>query len=277
MATPTSGTAETVSSDDDSAGSDGVGSVDATTEAPPASGEPESSEPDSSVSPPPTLVVTLPPDADELVLSDGFSNNGDDADDGDDADGWGSETWEVDIPGEAVVTAVDGIGVMTTDARGTHEWVRAIASGSTHEDARLDARITPVRSNEGTVFVGMHGDGEWRDNTSYLPQSGVVLEYAYSEIFLGEVVLILLDGPDEQRIGPVQGPILADGESANIRFEVSGGEARVKVWRTGTDEPSDWSIVAPIPADDVGLVQIAYRDGVDQSVAWDELTLRLWP
>ncbi len=283
IVTPTTGTVETVSSDDGSAGSDssgsestgsdGVGSADATTDAPSDSSESDSSEPDSSESPPSTLVVTLPPDADELVLSDGFSNDGDDADD---ADGWGSETWEVDAPGEAVVTAVDGIGVMTTDARGTHEWVRAIASGSTHEDARLDARITPIRSNEGTVFIGMHGDGEWRDNTSYLPQSGVVLEYSYSEVFLGEIVLILLDGPDEQRIGPVQGPILADGESADIRFEVFGGEARVKVWRTGTDEPSGWSIVVPIPADDVGLVQLAYRDGVDQSVSWDELTLRLW-
>ena len=281
IATQTTGTVETVSSDDgsarsdstgsDSAGSDDVGPVAATTDAPP-----DSREPDSTESPPPTLVVTLPPDADELVLSDGFSNDVDDAGDPNDTDGWGSETWEVDVPGEAVVTAVDGIGVMTTDARGTHEWVRAIASGSTHEDARLDARITPIRSNEGTVFVGMHGDGEWRDNTSYLPQSGVVLEYAYSEIFLGEIVLILLDGPDEQRIGPVQGPILADGESADIRFEVFGGEARVKVWRTGTDEPSGWSIVVPIPADDVGVVQLAYRDGVDQSVSWDELTLRLW-
>ncbi len=225
-------------------------------------------------SPPPTstLVVTLPPDADELVLSDGFSDDGDG-----DGDGWGSDTWEVDVPGEAVVTAVDGIGVMTTDARGTHEWVRAIAADSTHDDARLDARITPVRSNEGTVFVGMRGDGEWRDNTAYLPQTGVVLEYAYSEIFEGEIVLIVLDGPDKERIGPVPGPILADGESADIRFEVVGGAARVKVWRSGTSEPSEWSLTADIPDGDSGLVQIAYRDGVDQAVAWDELTLRLWP
>lgn len=227
----------------------------------------ETSQP---VSPTTTVVVTLPADADvdELVLSDGFADEG---------DPWGATTWEVDVPGEAVATVIDGLGVMATDARGTHEWVRALAPGSTHGDATLRAQVTPIRSDEGTVFVGLRGDGEWRDAAPYLPQTGVVVEYSYAEVFLGEVVLIVLDGPDEHRIGPVSGPILSDGESANIRVDVAEGRARAKVWRVGTDEPSDWALEADIEANDGGVVQISYRDTVEQSVAWDELTLQLLP
>ena len=129
--------------------------------------------------PPTTIVVTLPDDdADEIVLSDEFE-------DGDD-DTWGESTWTVDVPGEATATVIDGVGVMATDARGTHEWVRAVAPGSTHDDATLTATVTPIESSEGTVFVGMHGDGEWRDSAPYLPQTGVVVEYSYADVFLGE-------------------------------------------------------------------------------------------
>lgn len=217
-----------------------------------------------------TVVVTLPVDADvdELVLSDGFSDEG---------DPWAETTWEVDLPGEAAALVIDGLGVMATDARGTHEWVRALAPGSTHDNASLRARVTPIRSDEGTVFVGLRGDGEWRDAAPYLPQTGVAVEYSYAEAFLGEVVLIVLDGPDEHRIGPVSGPILSDGESANIRVDVIEGRAHAKVWRVGTDEPSDWALEADIEANDGGIVQISYRDTVEQSVAWDALTLQLLP
>ena len=218
-------------------------------------------------SPPPSVVEV---DPDELVLSDAF-------DDAERDDAWDDETWTVDAPGESSVAALDGVGVMETDLRGTHEWVRATAPGSSHEDASLLARITPIRSSEGTVFVGLHGDGEWRDASPYLPQSGVVVEYAYSEIFGGEVVLIVLDGLDERRIGPAAGPVLADGESANIRLEVVGRQARVKVWRDRTSEPTEWNIQADVPATDGGTVQISYRDGVGQSVGWDELSLLLLP
>lgn len=216
------------------------------------------------------MVVTLPVDADvdELVLSDGFVGEG---------DTWAATAWDVDVPGEAAATVTDGFGVMATDARGTHEWVRAVAPDSTHRNATLRARITPIRSDEGTVFVGLHGDGEWRDAAPYLPQAGVVVEYSYAETFLGEVVLIVLSGPDELRIGPVPGPILSDGESANIRFEVVGSEARVKVWRVGADEPAGWALEAATSSNDGGVVQIAYRDTVQQSIAWEELALQLLP
>jgi hypothetical protein len=207
-------------------------------------------------------------DPDELVLTDGFADEG---------DGWGEDTWEVDAPGEASATALNGTGVMETDLRGTDEWVRAAAPGSSHVDASLLARITPIHSDEGTVFVGLHGDGEWRDRTPYLPQTGVVVEYSYADIFEGEIVLIVLDGTDEHRIGPALGPVLADGQSANIRFEVVGGLARVKVWRDGAAEPQLWDLEAQTASTDGGTVQIAYRDGVGQSVAWDELTLLLFP
>lgn len=220
-------------------------------------------------------VVTSPasavePDPDELVLSDTFADDRSD-------DAWDDTSWRVDAPGEASATTLNGVGVMETDLRGTHEWVRATAPGSTHVNASLLARITPVRSDEGTVFIGLRGDGEWRDASPYLPQSGVVVEYGYAEIFGGELVLIVLDGPDEQRIGPAIGPILADGESANIRIEVIDGRARAKAWRDGTPEPVGWHVQADLPLIDGGTVQISYRDGVGQSVAWDELTLLLLP
>jgi hypothetical protein len=222
-----------------------------------------------------STVVTSPasvvePDPDELVLSDAFADDRSD-------DAWDDATWSVDAPGEASATAINGVGVMETDLRGTHEWVRATAPDSTHENASLLARITPVRSNEGTVFIGLRGDGEWRDASPYMPQSGVVVEYGYAEIFGGELVLIVLDGPDEQRIGPAIGPILAEGESANIRIEVVDGRARAKAWRDGTPEPVGWHVQADLPSMDGGTVQISYRDGVGQSVAWDELTLLLLP
>ncbi len=173
---------------------------------------------------------------------------------------------------------IDGFGVMATDARGTHEWVRALAPDSTHRNATLRARITPIRSDEGTVFVGLHGDGEWRDAAPYLPQTGVVVEYSYCrDVPRRGRPDRALDGPDELRIGPVSGPILSDGESANIRVDVIEGRAHAKVWRVGTDEPSDWALEADIEANDGGIVQISYRDTVEQSVAWDELTLQLLP
>jgi hypothetical protein len=225
---------------------------------------------DGSVAPEQTTSTVAPEPAqvDELVLTDDFSGE---------RPTWGDSTWDVDIPGEASATVIDGVGVMETDLRGTHEWVRALAPGSTHEDAELLARITPVRSNEGTVFLGLHGDGEWRDASPYLPQTGVVVEYSYSPIFEGEFVLIVLDGPDERRSTPVVGPVLDDGDSATIRFVVVDGRARVKIWRTGDEEPAGWAIEGDTASTDGGVVQIAYRDGVGQSVAWDELTLRLFP
>jgi hypothetical protein len=211
---------------------------------------------------------TVPADADELVLSDAFS---------DDGTAWAEDTWDVDVPGEATATVIDGVGIMETDGRGTHEWVRALAPGSTHDDVTLFARITPITSSEGTVFIGLHGDGEWRDAAPYLPQTGVAVEYGYSEIFEGEIVLIFFDGSEMLRVGPVLGPVLEDGESADIRFEAVDGRARVKIWPTGEDEPSGWDLEGQTASSDGGVVQISYRDSVKQSVSWDELILRLWP
>jgi PKD repeat protein len=173
---------------------------------------------------------------------------------------------------ESSATARDGAGVMETDLRGTHEWVRAAAPRSAHVDASLLARITPIRSSEGTVFVGLHGDGEWRDASPYLPQSGVVVEYAYADLFEGEIVLIVFDELEARRIGPVLGPVLADGESATIRLEVADGRARARVWRYGAPEPSSWDVEG-VTSSDNGTVQIAYRDAVGQSVTWVELLL----
>jgi hypothetical protein len=285
-------------SDDPSpSGADDAGTVVATTEAvtddatttdrgstitpspdvPATSGEPDVGDTTASPSaPPPTtpmpsaplMPVTLPEDADELSLLD--SSDGGDA--------WGGDGgWEVEVPGEASATVIGGVGVMETDARGTHEWVRAIAEDSLHDDATVFARIAPVRSDEGTVFLGLRGDGEWRDAFRYVPQSGVVLEYGYAPVFEGEIAIIVLDGADQLRIGPVIGPVLSDGQSADIRFEVVGDRARAKVWRSGEDEPPDWTIETEAVSTDGGVVQISYRDGVAQSVAWEELTLTVWP
>lgn len=201
------------------------------------------------------------------MLSDSFS---------DESSTWADDTWDLDLPGEATATVIDGVGVMATDARGTHEWVRAVAPGSTHDDVTLFTRVTPIASSEGTVFIGLHGDGEWQDRAPYLPLSGVAVEYAYSAVFEGEIVLIVLDGTDAIRVGPVAGPVLDDGDSADVRFEAVDGVARVKIWRSGDDEPSAWGVEAAIASTD-GVVQISYRDGVDQSIAWDEMTLKLWP
>lgn len=228
----------------------------------PPDGAPVQSEPGASTD------VDVPADADEIVLSDSSSGDG---------DTWDEGEWEVDTPGEASARVIGGVGVMETDERGTHEWVRALAENSIHDDATLYATITPIRSDEGTVFVGLRGDGEWRDATPYLPQVGAVVEYSYAAVFEGEIVLTVLDGPDERRVGPVSGPILDDGDSANIRFDVVGDRARVKIWRTGDDEPSGWDLEAEAASTDGGVVQIAYRDGVGQSVAWNELRLEVWP
>jgi hypothetical protein len=239
----------------------GVGETDVPMSSGPASVPP--------VDPPTSSGATVPADADQLVLSDSFEV---------DSDTWdGGGAWQVDVPGEASATVIDGTGVMETDQRGTYEWVRAVAADSSHLNATVFARVRPVRSDEGTVFVGARGDGEWRDAFPYLPQTGVVLEYGYSAVFEGEIVLIVLDGPEQLRIGPVLGPILADGESADIRFEVVGDVARAKVWRTGDDEPPEWIIEAETASPEGGVVQLAYRDGVARSVAWELLTLHVWP
>ena len=220
------------------------------------------------LAPGPSSAVTRPDDAEELVLLEGLAEG---------EDGWGDDSsWEVELPGEASATVIGGAGVMETDARGTHEWVRAIAEGSSHDDASVFARIAPVRSDEGTVFIGLRGDGGWRDAFQYVPQTGVVLEYGYSPVFEGEIVLIVLDGPEQRRVGPVIGPVLSDGESADIRFEVVGDRARVKVWRSGDDEPPGWAVEVDGVSTTGGVVQIAYRDGVARSVAWDQLTLTPW-
>lgn len=229
----------------------------------PAPTEPPVTEPE----PPPIDLEELAAESAEvIVLSDSYSDGG---------DTWGDGgTWEVDVPGEASATVLDGAGVMETDRRGTHEWVRAITPESVHVDATLLARIEPIESEEGTVFVTMRGDGEWRDNASYLPQTGLVLEYSYAEVFEGEVTLMIADGPELRRIGPAPGPVLSDGESADIRFDVTGERARVKVWRSSDPEPEGWTIDALFgPSPDGGVVQISYRDGVAQSVAWDTLVL----
>lgn len=226
-------------------------------------------DPTTTAGQPEAALPGVPDDADELDLTDDFGAGGDNWDEG--------GSWEVDVPGESSAVVIDGVGVMETDLRGTHEWVRALADGTIHEDATVTARITPLDSDEGTVFVGVRGDGEWRDNFQYLPQTGVVLEYGYSPVFAGEFVLVVLDGPDLRRVGPVEGPVLVDGESAEIRLEVVGDRARAKVWRAGEPEPAEWQLEAETAAPDEGIVQIAYRDGVAASVAWDELRLLVWP
>lgn len=210
-----------------------------------------------------------PEDPEEIVLSDDFAEV--------DA-GWSDDgSWQVELPGEAGATVIDGVGVMQTDARGTHEWVRAVAPDSTHRNAELFARITPITVSEGTVFVALHGDGEWRADTPYLPQSGVVVEYSYNETLGGEIVLIVMNGDDDElRTERVAAPVLVEGESALLRFQVVDGLARAKVWRAAEDEPAAWALSVAGIASDGGVVQVAYRDAVAQSVGWDELTLEIW-
>ena len=215
-----------------------------------------------------SIVTTPPASPDVMVLSESFAD--------DDGDAWSDDVWDVDVPGEASAVGVDGVGVMEIDPRGTYEWVRAVASDSVHGDVKIRARLTAQGSSQGTVFIGVHGDAEWRDRTPYLPQTGVALEYGYADISLGEMVLIVFEGADERRIGPVIGPVLARGESAEVALEAKGGRVRAKIWRVGDDEPGDWQIETDTSTDS-GVVQLSYRDAPGQSVAWDAVTIELAP
>ena len=133
------------------------------------------------------------------------------------------------------------------------------------------AREALVFAGQGAQFPGMGKDlaDAYPECRELFDRADEVLGYGLSSI--------CFDGPDERRIGPVPGPILANGQSADIRFEVVGGRARVKIWPVGDDEPAGWDIESEPVSTDAGIVHISYRDGVAQSVAWNELTLQLWP
>lgn len=186
---------------------------------------------------------------------------------------WDDAAWLVEVPGRDDASAATENGVMQIDPAGTFEWARAVAVGSEHLDADLRLSVEATGDSHGTVFVALRGDGEWRDATSYLPQTGVVLEYQYAPSFGGEVAVIDAIDPGELPREVATGPTLDAGDRAWIRMVVRGDRLLAKVWRDGDEEPGSWLFDRTIQVDGPGVVQLAFRDDPGQLIRWGDLAL----
>lgn len=186
------------------------------------------------------------------------------------ATGDDAPAWLIDTPGAS--TVVDD-GVLEIDPRGTHEWVRA-TTDAPGADAGVVVRFETPEPVEGSMFVGMLGDGEWADAAPYQQQTGVAVEYGFAALHDGEITLILAGGGETTRIGPVLGPVLGAGDAAFVRLQVVEDVAQVRVWAVGEPEPSAWALRATLPRDNTGgSIHVSFRGAAGERVAIREVRL----
>ncbi len=215
--------------------------------------------------PPATEPPPAPTDNDARLVAESFDSPG--------GGTWDPADFEAEAGGSGSVEVQVDSGWMTIDPEGSSEWARAAALESSDSDAELIVSLTSHGSGFGSAFIGLRTDGEWQDAIPYMPHRGIIVEYEFTPGTGGGLTLYELDGGTTTILATGVGPELPEGDSVWIRFQVVGESARLRIWPTGSPEPSTWSLDSPVALAVDGYLTLALRDDPGAAVSWDDLVL----
>lgn len=154
------------------------------------------------------------------------------------AAGWGStesgDSWLA--VGPSTPFSVDGTAGRITAAAGKGYAIRSTAFTARDVSIRADVSMQnapPASGTYASILGRVNGTGDYRVTTKFTPTS--------TAISLRKVIA----GVETVLAAKSITPVVAVGTPLNVRFEVAGSPAtlRVKAWTTGA-EPTDWALSA---------------------------------